>query len=593
MSKKIKKGYDFPMVEALRAIPEHYQIDNIRIKKLFAVLYHYSRINKHMAFTLGQDVIARELGIDRTTVYRNIQNLVGYYDYVIYLPGRKGLNSVYYIVKPDEDKDSIELRDKMPEPLLNRYDTLCSGSQLYVAKSSQLTEMQCVIEKMQHNIEAGTDDYVTNSSQSVESEEVTEEMPHNVSDPNATLIYNNIINKKENINNKKEIVSKSNSKVPKEKSTQDSNGVGNLEGTDVVLTTTKDFNNFHMSESNTQETLEVKNLKEQITALQLESEQLKNEFEDKMKEIRNWYDTKKKPYIDQLQNELNAVREENEELKATIAQLQSKQQAPLVTTTSNSDYKDNLDKFYKAKSANDLVTTKHYLDILNSLENLTDYQIAQVQKANVYYQEALEKSSQSNCIPDSMLDEADRLNRELKRASTDMDKFNSYSHDELMEMCKRIVALKDEIMELHQKFSKRDDWHAALRRRDLLFFINPKHELSYISELVKQIAVIKLMSPEKTDGGTTVQGESENVSESLKSGKNEVIPDIPQSNPLGNKQNLAKKVVYYPGSVPFSQVSPYRPTEEEIREIMSTTKYPPVPDDSGVGMTDEGYAIAY
>lgn len=487
-----------------------------------------------MAFTLGQDVITRELGIDRTTIYRNIQNLVGYYDYVIYLPGRKGLNSVWYIVKPDEDKDSIELRDKMPESLLNRYDTLCSGSQLYVAKTSQLAEMQCVIEKMQHNIEdstedyvaktsqeldnkevtekmqhnieGSTEDYVTKSIQSVESEDVTEKMPHNVSGANATLIYNNIINKKENINNKKEIVSKSNSKVPKEKSTQDSNGVGNLEGTDIMLTTTKDFNNFHMSESNTQETLEVKNLKEQITALQLENEQLKKGFEDKMREIRNWYDTKNKPYIDQLQNELNAVREENEELKANIAQLQSNQQAPLAaTTTSNSEYKENLSKFYDAKKVKDAKTAKHYLDILNSLPNLDTRQSQQVQNANRYYQETFvdkqKTTTQSNSIiPYDLLDEAKWLFGEAKKRGNEKDYFNSQPLEESEQIFNRVLQVRKQLQVMHQDLKKDKNWQAALRDRELLDFVQSDeayHSCS-IDRLQYNINAKKLSKPLKT-----------------------------------------------------------------------------------------------
>ena len=507
MSKKSKKGSDFPMVEALRAIPEHYQIDNIRIKKLFAVLYHYSRINKHMAFTLGQDVIARELGIDRTTIYRNIQNLVGYYEYVIYQPGRKGCNSIWYIVKPDEDKISIELRDKMPEPLLNRYDTLCSGSQLYVAKTSQLAEMQCVIEKMQHNIEDSTEDYVaktsqelnneevtekmqhniegtindyvTKSPQSVESEEVTEKMPHNVSGTNATLIYNNIINKKENINNKKEIVKQQYSTLPLKVSDQ----IGNV----VVDSENNNFEDMKQT---------IDSLELQVKELQSENEQLKNENQHLNKRL-----------ADAIKTYRENMAEINN-LKATIDQQQSKQQAPLAVVVSSS-YNLLIKQFYNSLNV-DTERAKGFLEQLNKLTDLGTRQQENVARANDAYKKKIEDkqktTTQSNSIiPDDLLDEAAELLGKCKRWSN-TDEILQYSPDEVEQTMDRLVQVQKELRQKHKYLKGRKDWQAAIYNRELEVFITwrnndlslPKHDCVYFNNLKTRVTQMRLSQPLKS-----------------------------------------------------------------------------------------------
>lgn len=451
MNKKIKKGYRFPMPEALGVIPEHYQFKSLSIKKLFAVLYYYSGLNNHMAFTLGQKTIASDLGIDRRTVFRQICELNNYYDYIIYQIGRVGCNSIFYIVKPDEDRNSIDLRTKMTENMLNIFDNSCPHG--------------------------------TKSSQSIEDEGDTEKMSHGNSDgtfnPNVPLIYNNIINKKENINYKKEMVKQQYTTLPLEVSDQIGNVVVNSEN-----------NNF-------------KDMKQTIDSLELQVKELQLENEHLKKENQ---------YLNKRLTKAKEVYWENvteiKNLKATIDQQQSNQQAPLAVVVSSS-YNLLIKQFYNSLNV-DTERAKGFLEQLNKLTDLDTHKQEEVVKANNAYKKKIEDkqktTTQSNSIiPDDLLDEAAILVGKCKRCSN-TDEILQYSPDEVEQTMDRLIQVQKELREKHKYLKGRKDWQAAIYNRELgVFITSPKNDLClpnndcvYFNNLKVRVAQMRDSKPLKS-----------------------------------------------------------------------------------------------
>lgn len=94
---KVKKDL---LKEYISFLPKDYKIDNEAAKKVFAVLFWYSHQNDHQPFTIGQRQLAEETMLSLMTVNRAVNLLTEKYNYVNYQKGHLKVNSTYQILSP-------------------------------------------------------------------------------------------------------------------------------------------------------------------------------------------------------------------------------------------------------------------------------------------------------------------------------------------------------------------------------------------------------------------------------------------------------------------------------------------------------------
>lgn len=94
---KVKKDL---LKEYISFLPKDYKIENEAAKKVFAVLFWYSHQNDHQPFTIGQRQLADETMLSLMTVNRAVNLLTEKYNYVNYQKGHLKVNSTYQILSP-------------------------------------------------------------------------------------------------------------------------------------------------------------------------------------------------------------------------------------------------------------------------------------------------------------------------------------------------------------------------------------------------------------------------------------------------------------------------------------------------------------
>lgn len=97
MNNKVKKDL---LKEYISFLPKDYKIENETAKKVFAVLYFYSKMNEHQPFTIGQRTIAEDAMLSQMTVSRSMNVLIEKYKYVECKKGHLKHNSTYQILPP-------------------------------------------------------------------------------------------------------------------------------------------------------------------------------------------------------------------------------------------------------------------------------------------------------------------------------------------------------------------------------------------------------------------------------------------------------------------------------------------------------------
>lgn len=102
---KVKKDL---LKEYISFLPKDYKFDNETAKKVFAVLYFYSKMNEHQPFTIGQRTIAEDAMLSQMTVSRSMNVLIEKYKYVECKKGHLKQNSTYQILPPSIETSVIK-----------------------------------------------------------------------------------------------------------------------------------------------------------------------------------------------------------------------------------------------------------------------------------------------------------------------------------------------------------------------------------------------------------------------------------------------------------------------------------------------------
>ena len=102
MSKNNKVNRDL-LKEYISFIPSDYKFESETAKKVFAVIYHYSKLNNNNSFTLGQETIAFETGLSTKQIGRTVKVLTRDYKYINYQRGYTNSNSTYTVLTPSEN----------------------------------------------------------------------------------------------------------------------------------------------------------------------------------------------------------------------------------------------------------------------------------------------------------------------------------------------------------------------------------------------------------------------------------------------------------------------------------------------------------
>lgn len=102
---KVKKDL---LKEYISFLPKDYKIENETAKKVFAVLYFYSKMNEHQPFTIGQRTIAEDAMLSQMTVSRSMNVLIEKYKYVECKKGHLKRNSTYQILPPSIETSVIK-----------------------------------------------------------------------------------------------------------------------------------------------------------------------------------------------------------------------------------------------------------------------------------------------------------------------------------------------------------------------------------------------------------------------------------------------------------------------------------------------------
>ena len=102
MSKNNKVNKDL-LKEYISFIPSDYKFESETAKKVFAVIYHYSKLNNNNSFTLGQETIAFETGLSTKQIGRTVKVLTRDYKYINYQRGYTNSNSTYTVLIPSEN----------------------------------------------------------------------------------------------------------------------------------------------------------------------------------------------------------------------------------------------------------------------------------------------------------------------------------------------------------------------------------------------------------------------------------------------------------------------------------------------------------
>lgn len=89
--------------EYISFIPSDYKFESETAKKVFAVIYHYSKLNDNNSFTLGQETIAYETGLSTKQIGRTVKVLTRDYKYINYQRGYTNSNSTYTVLIPSEN----------------------------------------------------------------------------------------------------------------------------------------------------------------------------------------------------------------------------------------------------------------------------------------------------------------------------------------------------------------------------------------------------------------------------------------------------------------------------------------------------------
>ena len=89
--------------EYISFIPSDYKFESETAKKVFAVIYHYSKLNNNNSFTLGQETIAFETGLSTKQIGRTVKVLTRDYKYINYQRGYTNSNSTYTVLTPSEN----------------------------------------------------------------------------------------------------------------------------------------------------------------------------------------------------------------------------------------------------------------------------------------------------------------------------------------------------------------------------------------------------------------------------------------------------------------------------------------------------------
>jgi RNA binding exosome subunit len=594
-SNKVNKDL---LKEYISFIPKSYKFKSETAKKVFAVIYHYSKLNDNNSFTLGQETIAFETGLSTKQIGRTVKLLANDYNYLNYQRGYTNTNSTYTVLIPSE---SIIL-NQMSAPNV----------------STQMSSLNV-------------------PTQTIENEVVNPQMSplENSGDVRTKCPTNNNINN--NINNNFNFNNNTNMVNNKENSVYSNNSI-NLKEMELIG---KLLERIEVLESNQNKTtLLIENLinnfttsieNKEISKLTEKVLQLEEEVEKKSNEITHLnerLDKAGKLFVElrkSVYTSTSTVGMVKESIINTTSNIENSKNSTSTTSSGKSEYIQAIDKFYKSKNSKDFEKAEEALDTLNSLVEegkLNDYQIRKVADCKKYFEEEKAKGTTNNTtnidnnnfytlqnnfyktLNGKGEDKFDSLTTTLKeleelKLSDSKQKENlkkieeiyvktlggevrSYYFKEFKAYRNAFKIInqkgdKDKLYELAKRFC---DYLNSLKKasKTLLKSAQLENAVNYenglwdndITSFKKEYEKEASLSLQKIEGGTTAHTDTENRSEGLKSGKNGVIS---VETVTVTPQNKAEGVIFSPKkAVDIDSV------EAELDDIMSNLQQGQTPN---------------
>ena len=595
--------------EYISFIPKSYKFKSETAKKVFAVIYHYSKLNDKNSFTLGQETIAFETSLSTKQIGRTVKVLANDYKYINYQRGYTNTNSTYTVLIPSEN-----------------------------IISNQMSPLNVSTEMSPLNV----------STQSIEDETVNPQMSslENSGDVLTKCPTNNNINNNSNFNNNINNNTNTNMVNNKENSTYSNNSI-NFKEMELIG---KLIERIEVLENNQNKTtLLIENLFNNFTSINESKENekvllLEEVVEKQAREITHLnerLDKAGKLFV-QLRKSVytstSTVGMVKENTTNTTSNIENSKNSTSTTSSDKSEYIQAIDKFYKSKNSKDFEKAEEALDTLNSLVEegkLNDYQIRKVADCKKYFEEEKAKGTtnkttnidnnnfytlQNNfykTLNGKEEDKFDSLTTTLKelenlKLSDDKQKENlkkieeiyvktlggevrSYYFKEFLAYRNvfKVINQKGEKDKLYQLAERFCDYLNSLKNvsKTLLKGAQLENAVNYenglwdndITSFKKEYEKEVSLSLQKIEGGTTTHTNQENRSESLKSGKNEVlrnantieVPETEVEKPktlnIEVKQDYIEKV---PVSLPKVEVGATDYIERENRsESLKSGKY--------------------
>ena len=358
--------------EYISFIPKSYKFKSETAKKVFAVIYHYSKLNDNNSFTLGQETIAFETGLSTKQIGRTVKVLANDYKYINYQRGYTNTNSTYTVLTSSEN---INFNQMSP---LN--------------VSTKMSPLNVPTQSVE-------DEIVNPQMSSLEnSDDVLTKCPTNNNINNNSNFNNNFNNNTNMVNNKENSTYSNNSINLKEMEL-----IGKLiERIDVLernqnkttLLIENLFNNFTTSIENK----EISKLTEKVLQLEEEVEKKSNEIthlnERLDKAGKLFVQLRKSVYTST--STVGIVKENSTNSTNTTSNIENSNNSTSTTSSGKTEYIQAIDKFYKSKNSKDFEKAEEALDTLNSLVEegkLNDYQIRKVADCKKYFEEEKAKGT--------------------------------------------------------------------------------------------------------------------------------------------------------------------------------------------------------
>ena len=547
--------------EYISFIPKSYKFKSETAKKVFAVIYHYSKLNDKNSFTLGQETIAFETSLSTKQIGRTVKVLANDYKYINYQRGYTNTNSTYTVLIPSENIISNQM------------------SPLNV--STEMSPLNVPTQSVENEIVNPQMSSLENSG------DVLTKCPTN-NNINNNSNFNNNINNNSNFNNN--INNNTNMVNNKENSTYSNNSInlkemeliGKLIERIEVLETNQNkttllienlFNNFTTSIENK----EISKLTEKVLQLEEEVEKKSNEITH----LNERLDKAGKLFV-QLRNSVYTSTSTVGMVKEnTTSNIENSKNSTSTTSSGKTEYIQAIDKFYKSKNSKDFEKAEEALNALYSLVEegkLNDYQIRKVGDCKKYFEEEKAKGTTNkttnidnnnfytlqnnfyktlNGKEEDKFDSLTTILKELEelKLSDNKQKENLKKIEEIYVKTlggevrsyyfKEFIAFRNVFKVINQKGDKDKLYQLAERFCDYLNSLKNvsktllkgaqlENAVNYenglwdndITSFKKEYEKEASLSLQNVESGITTHTNQENRSESLKSGKNKVLTNI-------------------------------------------------------------------